>query len=361
MLYNKWVWQKNKCYAGSNDEALFSFPKWRWILKCWAFTCLCIVAEIALFSVCTREPKRMKRKTPCCLPQHSRAVLPIHSSVEPGSGSGLQLQCCVPAAHVLSWAVEALLWGGLIWSHQSILLLEIWLSASLLSAKWRNNNGKEESLKCYILKCGRFFFLAVVSLLHVSVDCNSWWDPSGSLPSLFCLFRPSVFHPLFPLRAVLAGQTCSRTCCWSEVLSKLAAGRKEGRMDECSCRNTPDLLLGFTPSSPCSNARWLTSKSAVLTHFLCLGLGASDIKEKLRDWRENKKHSFPTVLYLVSLPVAVAWDVDTATPSPAQLCRCWMYSSSLKEILFFLSLPWGQKSFRGPFNYCRLLWLKFPL
>lgn len=33
---------------------------------------------------------------------------------------------------------------------------------------------------------------------------------------------------------------------------------------------------------------------SLLTRSLCLGLGASDVKEKLRDWRENKKHSdFP--------------------------------------------------------------------
>lgn len=69
---------------------------------------------------------------------------------------------------------------------------------------------------------------------------------------------------------------------------------QEGRLDECSSRNAPDSLLDFAPTSPCSNVRGLTSRSAVLTHILCLGLEASDIEEKLRDWRENKKHTdFP--------------------------------------------------------------------
>ena len=53
----------------------------------------CSVPEAALFSVCAQEGECMN-----CLPQHSHALLPAHVGVEPGSGSGLQLWCGVPAA-----------------------------------------------------------------------------------------------------------------------------------------------------------------------------------------------------------------------------------------------------------------------
>lgn len=135
---------------------------------------------------------------------------------------------------------------------------------------------------------------------------------------------------------------------------------QKGRADNCFSKNIPDLLFIFTPSSSCSSASQLTSLSAVVICFSCSGIGASGKDEKLHDWTE-KALRFLHVLCLISLPVAVVWNIDTSTPSPAQLQWCWMYSILLKEIIFFLSLPWGQKSFCGPFNYCRLLWLKFPL
>lgn len=69
---------------------------------------------------------------------------------------------------------------------------------------------------------------------------------------------------------------------------------QEVQKDKWSSRNTRDLLFNFTPSSPCSNACQLTSRSAMVICFLSIGIGASGIDEKLRDWRKNKRYSdFP--------------------------------------------------------------------
>lgn len=146
-----------------------------------------------------------------------------------------------------------------------------------------------------------------------------------------------------------------------EVLNELAAGRKEGRMDDCSSRNTPDFLLVFAPSSTCSNAHRLTSKSTVLTCFLHLGLGASDIMEKLHDWRENKKHSdFPH--FCIWFPCQ--WlSREMLIPLRPVLHGCagaGCTPAHWRKYYSFYPFPEG-KSFRGPFNYCRLLWLKFVL
>lgn len=94
---------------------------------------------------------------------------------------------------------------------------------------------EKKTLSVGILKHRRFFFfpshIQSLCVWIAAVDGNLL----GSIPSLSCWFRPSIFHPLFPLRAVLAGQACSKTCCWrSEVLNELTAGRKEGRTDQCS-------------------------------------------------------------------------------------------------------------------------------
>lgn len=131
MLNRKWVWLKNECFARLNDEDLSSFPKWRWILKYWAFTCLCLVPEMTLFSICTREGECVKWKTPCCLPQRSHALLPTHLGGEPGSG--LWLQCCTPAALSARCSHSQLgCWGfalsGFIWSHRSIFGM-LWRSS----------------------------------------------------------------------------------------------------------------------------------------------------------------------------------------------------------------------------------------
>lgn len=74
-------------------------------------------------------------------------------------------------------------------------------------------------------------------------------------------------------------------------MSLLQEGRKEEQMSAPpgtlqTCRWASHLAL-----QAAMHTGWLPSQ---LCCFLCLGLGASDIKEMLRDWRENKRHSdFP--------------------------------------------------------------------
>lgn len=62
-------------------------------------------------------------------------------------------------AYVLSCTVEAVLWGDLGPIRAFFYALEIWMPAILLSAKWRNNTGREDSFKHYYLKVWRIFFL----------------------------------------------------------------------------------------------------------------------------------------------------------------------------------------------------------
>lgn len=73
------------------------------------------------------------------LAQRACALLPTHPGVRPGSGSGLSTayqQLSDPAAHALSWVVRLRVEGVcLVLSEYLWYGLEIWLSASLLSAK----------------------------------------------------------------------------------------------------------------------------------------------------------------------------------------------------------------------------------
>lgn len=101
-------------------------------------------------------------------------------SQAPGSSSRAACQqLSEPAAHVLSRAVEASLYGrsfgpifGMLWrsSCQHLCCLQ---NEEIIMAE-------NKALSISVLKHGRFFFsLAVVCLLYVSMDCNSWWEPSG--------------------------------------------------------------------------------------------------------------------------------------------------------------------------------------
>lgn len=150
--------------------------------------------------------------------QRSCALLPTHLCVEPGSG--LWPRCCIHPSRSLSQLLMhsagllRLHFGGLVWSHEIIFGM-LWRSSCQHLCCLQNAEitmSVKKALSIRTLKHRRFFFLSHVCLLCVciaTVDGNLL----ESLPSLFCWFRPSIFHPLFPLRAVLAGQSCFKMCC----------------------------------------------------------------------------------------------------------------------------------------------------
>lgn len=156
----------------------------------------------------------MKLETPCCLPQHSRALsMNLEADQGPGSGSGVPCTHSYRTKLMCSAALLRLCFEGT-WvpSGHFFYALEIWMPATLLSAKWRNNTGREESFEHYYLKVWKVFFLTFCILDAFSVDRKTWCESSGNLPSLSSLLRLSDFHPLIPLGAVLSGRTCFWTC-----------------------------------------------------------------------------------------------------------------------------------------------------